>query len=123
MLEAAWRLGAWELERDEKRGCDHAGASDIEAAECPQAFANPRLSIDDGWVAEAPDQDELMRLGARVGYVRWLFRPVQSGIWGQTSHDDTVGDGGGSASNRLPTFCWRQQCDGNGGAEGVAVDS
>jgi hypothetical protein len=95
MLDAAWRLGAWELERDEKRGCDHAGASDIEVGECRQAFASPPVALDEGWVAEAPDQDELMRLGARVGYVRWLFRPVQSGIWGQSTHDDTLGERGG----------------------------
>lgn len=94
MLDAAWRLGAWELERDEKRACNYIGASDMEATECRQAFASHAVPVDDGWIAEAPDQDELMHLGARVGYLRWLFRPVQGGIWGAASHDDTLGDDG-----------------------------
>src|SRR5690348_13630733 len=30
MLDAAWRLGAWDLVRDERRGCNHAGAGERE---------------------------------------------------------------------------------------------
>ncbi|MBV8635895.1 MAG: diguanylate cyclase, partial [Burkholderiaceae bacterium] len=85
MLEAAWRLGAWELERDERRACNTVGASSTEAYECQQAFARHPAQSEDAWVAEAPDLNELMHLGAKIGYVRWLFRPVLGGIWGQSS--------------------------------------
>ena len=34
LLDAAWRLGAWELERVERRGCNTIGASAGEALAC-----------------------------------------------------------------------------------------
>ncbi len=102
MLEAAWRLGAWDLVRDERRGCNHAGAGEREALECRQAFAddpfadNPLAASNDGlYVTEAPDRDELMHLGARVGYVRWQFRPVKNGVWQGVGEDDTLRPDGG----------------------------
>ena len=92
MLQAAWQLGAWDLVREERRGCDTAGASASEALECRQAFAQHPFDgpPDDFMLAEAPDQEELMRLGARVGYVRWQFRPVKSGLWKDSVQDDTL---------------------------------
>ena len=92
MLEAAWQFGAWELLREERRGCNTAGASEQEAFECRQAFAeNPFAnSTEEYMLAEAPDRTDLMHLGARVGYVRWQFRPVKNGLWSDSAGDDTL---------------------------------
>lgn len=97
MLDAAWRLGAWELDRDECRGCNTVGASEREALECRQAFGDDPLGSlgESRLVAEAPDREDMMRLGARVGYVRWSFRPVRGGVWQSTAMDDTLGGDGG----------------------------
>ncbi len=92
MLQAAWQLGAWDLVREERRGCDTAGASDREMLECRQAFAqHPFEGADEDFmVSVAPDREDLMRLGARIGYVRWQFRPVKNGLWTDASDDDTL---------------------------------
>lgn len=98
MLDAAWRLGAWELDREERRGCRTAGASGREALACRQAFGAPPFGDDDGFiVAEAPDRPELLELGERFGYVHWQFRPVRGGVWRDTARDDTLGGDGGRA--------------------------
>lgn len=97
MLEAAWQFGAWDLLREERRACNTAGASEREAFECRQAFAeNPfERGTDDYMVTEAPDRIDLMQLGARVGYVLWQFRPVRSGLWKDAADDDTLQNDGG----------------------------
>lgn len=97
MLDVAWRLGAWELDRDERRGCNTVGASEREALECRQAFGDDPLGRlgENQLVAEAPDREDMMRFGARVGYVRWSFRPVRGGVWQATAQDDTLGGDGG----------------------------
>lgn len=98
MLQAAWAMGAWDLRREERRGCNVAGASEREALECRQAFAdNPFTGIEDDELVltQAPDRDELMQLGARLGYVVWQFQPVQSGVWSNTAADETLNAQGG----------------------------
>jgi hypothetical protein len=91
MLDAAWRLGAWELDREEKRACAAAGASERESFECRQAFGEPPLRGHvDSLVEEAPDREDMLCLGAEVGYVRWQFRPVRGGVWKETAADDTL---------------------------------
>lgn len=99
MLDAAWQLGAWDMERQQRRACTSVGASAREAVECRQAFGdNPFAPGDDTHLlAEAPDRDELMWLGARRGYVRWQFRPVRGGLWRDTCEDDTLAADGGRA--------------------------
>jgi hypothetical protein len=101
MLDAAWQLGAWELDRDERRGCNTIGASEREALECRQAFGEDPFTGAAGTlvVAEAPDREEMLRLGARFGYIRWKFRPVRGGVWCETAEDDTLAHDGG---RRLP---------------------
>lgn len=97
MLDAAWRLGAWELDREERRGCRTAGASGREALECRQAFGAPLFGDDgdDFMLAEAPDRPQMLEMGERVGYVHWRFRPVRGGVWRDVARDDTLaGDGG-----------------------------
>ncbi len=100
MLDAAWQLGAWNLVREEHRGCNEVGASPREALACRQAFGdNPHSPLDETHlVAEAPDRADLRDSAARVGYVRWLFRPVAGGLWRQAGQDDSLLPEGG----RLP---------------------
>jgi hypothetical protein len=97
MLDAAWRLGAWELDREERRACTTAGASERESLECRQAFGET-AGGEAALVADAPDREDLLALGAAVGYVRWLFRPVLGGLWRQTAEDDTLTAEGGRPS-------------------------
>jgi hypothetical protein len=94
MLEAAWRMGAWELDREERRACATAGARERESLECRQAFGETAYG-EAAMVAEAPDREDLLALGAAIGYIRWLFRPVQGGLWRQTAEDDTLSAEGG----------------------------
>lgn len=105
MLQAAWQLGAWDLVREEHRGCNTAGAPEQEALECRQAFAEHPFDgpSEDFMVAQAPDRADLMQLAAHVGYVRWQFRPVKNGLWPQTDGDDTLlADGGRAAHCPVP---------------------
>ena len=97
MLDAAWQLGAWELAREERRACNTAGASEREALECRQAFGDDPLGRigETRMVAEAPDREDMMHLGARVGYVRWAFRPVRGGVWLEGAEDETLTVDGG----------------------------
>jgi hypothetical protein len=92
MLHAAWQFGAWDLVREERRGCNTAGASVCEALECRQAFAEHPFGgpAEEMMLADAPDREELMHLGARIGYVRWQFRPVKNGLWRDSAGDDTL---------------------------------
>lgn len=92
MLDAAWQLGAWNLERDERRGCNTVGASPAESAACRQAFGDNPLDPDDEThlVSQAPDRGEMRDRAARLGYVRWLFRPVADGLWAQAGQDDSL---------------------------------
>lgn len=95
VLDAGWRLGAWDVERDERRACTWVGASAREALECRQAFG--AVGEEGGealFVAEAPDRDALMAFGAAHGYVRWAFRPVAGGLWRDTASDDTLAPDG-----------------------------
>lgn len=94
MLDAAWQLGAWDVQREERRACNHIGAPAQEAMECRQAFGEHPQGDDLHVLAEAPDRPELMHLGAEVGYVRWQFRPVLGGIWQSVADDVTLGPDG-----------------------------
>lgn len=100
LLDAAWRLGAWDLERIERRGCNVVGASAGEALACRQAFGDYNdTSAEEALVDGAPDRDKLMQIAANEGYVRWLFRPVKGGLWRALEEpDDTLDADGG----RLP---------------------
>ncbi len=96
MLDAAWQLGAWDIEREERRACNDVSADIREAQECRQAFGEHSMDLPEGLhlVIDAPDREDLMQLGANVGYIRWLFRPVMGGIWQTTAVDDTLAPDG-----------------------------
>lgn len=92
MLDAAWQLGAWQLDREERRSCSVIGASEREAMECRQAFGDDPFNPGEErhLVAETPDRQEMMEVAARLGYVRWQFRPVWGGIWKDVATDDSL---------------------------------
>lgn len=69
LLDAAWRLGAWELERVERRACNTLGASAGEALVCRQAFGDygdygAGACAERHLVDGAPERDALMQLAA-----------------------------------------------------------
>ncbi len=96
MLDAAWQLGAWDVEREERRACNYIAADAREAQACRQAFGEHPMDLPEDLhlVTEAPDREDMMQLGANVGYIRWLFRPVLGGIWQTTAEDDTLAPDG-----------------------------
>ncbi|HET7635036.1 MAG TPA: diguanylate cyclase [Burkholderiales bacterium] len=96
-MEAAWALGAWDVARAERRGCLRPGAESSEALACLQAFGAFPFGVDGNQavVADAPDTDELLQVAARAGYLMWLFRPVQGGIWYGYANDATLDEDGG----------------------------
>src|SRR5688572_9746812 len=67
MLDAAWRLGAWQLEREEKRACATAGARPHEALECRRAFGESTTG-QETVLADAPDLPDMLDLAAGIGY-------------------------------------------------------
>jgi hypothetical protein len=91
-MEAAWELGAWDVARAERPACLRPGAPANEALECMQAFGCFPFGAYGSQivVAEAPDVDELMQLAAARGYLLWVFRPVNGGVWGKYSEDATL---------------------------------
>ncbi|WP_251865188.1 diguanylate cyclase [Achromobacter sp. Marseille-Q4962] len=98
LLDAAWRLGAWDLERSGHGPWWRLGAGEGEALAGRRAFGDyPDATADaPAPVLDAPSQADLLQLSARRGYVRWLFRPRSGGIWDELPADDaTLADGGG----------------------------
>ncbi len=101
LLEAAWRLGAWQLERQQLRACNTAGAPDSEAFACRLAFGDnaagyPEEPVLGGDMAVRLEQ---MALAAQRGYRQWLFQPVKGGVWAGVGRvDDSLGADGGRES-------------------------
>lgn len=102
LLEAAWRLGAWQLERQQLRACNTAGAPESEAFACRLAFGDNAA----GYPEEAVLGGDLdvrlaqMMLAAQRGYRHWLFQPVKGGVWaGIGPRDDSLGADGGRQSD------------------------
>jgi hypothetical protein len=102
LLDVAWRLGAWQLERLQQRACNTAGAPDSEAFACRLAFGDNAAGYPDEPVLGG-DLDvrlEQMALAAQWGYQRWLFQPVKGGLWaGIGPADDSLGADGGRQSD------------------------
>ena len=91
-MDAAWGLGAWDVQRAEHAACSRPGADSREALECLQAFGAFPYGLNNQQlvVADAPDTDELIEVAARHGYLMWLFRPVRGGIWAEYADDATL---------------------------------
>lgn len=113
-MDAAWELGAWDVQRAERPGCMRPGAPSREALECMQAFgAFPYGAYgSNAVVADAPDADELLEVAGRQGYLMWLFRPVRGGIWGECAADATLEDGG-RRRPPCPLLPIPPKCDGS----------
>jgi hypothetical protein len=103
LLEAAWQLGAWDVERLERPAWWRLGAPATEVSDGRRAFGyfDEDDTSDDSphLIAEAPDRQALMRLAAHRGYLRWLFRPRKRGLWAAVPDGDdaTLDDSGGRA--------------------------
>lgn len=99
LLEAAWQLGAWDVERLERPAWWRLGAPATEVSDGRRAFGYYEDDETDGGqvMADAPDREDLMRLAAHRGYLRWLFRPRKRGIWAEVEDDadDTLDRTGG----------------------------
>jgi len=110
-LDAAWQLGAWDVQRAEQPGCMRPGARDNEPLECLQAFGAYPYGVNGQQlvVSDAPDSDELINLAARRGYLLWMFRPVSGGIWGEVAEDATLSPEGRRAGpcplHPIPPAC------------------
>jgi len=113
-MDAAWELGAWDVQRAERRGCMRPGAESHEALECLQAFGAFPYGVNGNHVvvADAPDTDDLVEVAARRGYLMWLFRPVRGGIWGDYADDATLGEDG-RRNPPCPLLPIPPTCEGN----------
>ena len=113
-MDAAWELGAWDVQRAERPGCRRPGAESREERECRQAFGSFPYGVNGNQVvvADAPDADELVEVAARRGYLMWLFRPVRGGIWGDYADDATLEEDG-RRSPPCPLVPIRPTCESN----------
>jgi hypothetical protein len=113
-MDAAWELGAWDVQRAERPGCMRPGAESREALECLQAFGSFPFGINGNQVvvSDTPDASDLVELAARRGYLMWLFRPVRGGIWAEYADDATlIEDGRRNPPCPLPPI--PPTCEGN----------
>lgn len=113
-MDAAWELGAWDVQRAEHKACMRPGAESREALECLQAFGAFPYGVNGNQVvvSDAPDADELLEVAGRRGYLMWLFRPVRGGIWGECADDATLGVDGRRAPP-CPLLPIPPTCEGN----------
>jgi hypothetical protein len=112
-MEAAWKLGAWDVARAERPGCMRPGAESTEALECLQAFGAFPYGINGNQVvvSDTPDADDLVQLAAQRGYLMWVFRPVKGGIWAEYADDATL-EPEGTRSAPCPHRPIPPTCDG-----------
>ncbi|KIQ35449.1 hypothetical protein RT97_05065 [Variovorax paradoxus] len=99
LLEAAWQLGAWDLERVQRPAWWRLGVPAIEVTEALRAFGHvdDQAHPNEHAPEAVPDREDMLREAGRRGYVRWLFRPRKCGIWSMVSDDwdDTLDSSGG----------------------------
>lgn len=116
LLDAAWQSGAWEVERVERRGCNMIGAGAAEALACRQAFGDygEDVTRDPQSLDEETDRAGLMQLAARIGYLRWLFRPVKGGLWRTLNEPDDTLDADGGRQPPCPVQPEPRGPDGRG---------
>ncbi len=112
-MDAAWKLGAWDVSRTERPGCMRRGADGTEALECLQAFGTYPYGINGNQVviSDTPDADDLVQLAAERGYLMWVFRPVKGGIWAEYADDATL-EPEGTRSAPCPHRPIPPTCDG-----------
>ena len=91
LLDAAWRTGAWDLERTTHRPWWRLNAPLAETLACHRAFG-VYSEADDQIMRTDEDEDpsDLLEMAARYGYIRWLFRPRAHGLWARLQEDDAT---------------------------------
>jgi hypothetical protein len=96
MLETAWELGAWNVERTEAKPFERLGADALEATCGMHAFGSSTVILDGDspFVSDVPDRKELVETAAHAGYIHWLFRPVRGGLFSEIADDVTLQPGG-----------------------------
>jgi hypothetical protein len=103
LLDAAWQLGAWDLERLQRRASNEIGTSAHEALACHQAFGDHAddPSRQAHLVDETPDREGLMRLGPPRAICAGHSCPSREGAGARrTDEDDTLETDSGR--RRLP---------------------
>jgi hypothetical protein len=102
LLETAWELGAWDVERMEAKPFRRPGADAHEGMACAQAFGVAAGDVDNDApvVSDAPDAADLIDAAGQQGYIHWLFRPVRGGLW--SSADDVTLESGGYRNPACP---------------------
>lgn len=104
MLSAAWQMGAWDLERVNHRPWWRLNAPLSETLACRRAFACYSEKDEAPVLVQAPDQSQLLEWAAVKGYIRWLFRPRVSGVWGAIPAGDATLRGDGSREYPCPVL-------------------
>jgi hypothetical protein len=103
MLDAAWQLGAWDVERETRPPWWRLGAPASEALACRRAFGDyPDAGGEETVVAHAPDREDMLRMAANRGYIRWMFRPRKGGVWADIDDEDSTVDLAGGRSLPCP---------------------
>ena len=102
ILEAAWRMGAWDLERTNNRPWWRLNSPLHETVNCERTFAHFPETGESTCLIDAPDQQQLLNWAALKGYIRWLFRPRCAGIWQTIPNDDETLEKDGSRSGTCP---------------------
>lgn len=104
LLDAAWRLGAWNVEREHRRACNTAGAGASEAYACRLAYGDNAADYPEQPVlgAEPEQRYRLMHEAADKGYWRWLFQPVKGGLWAGVGPADNSLDADGGRTPDCP---------------------
>jgi len=112
-LEAAWRLGAWDLARVCRPSRIRQPTESRDGLEYLQGFGAFPFGVQGHQmvVAEAPDADDLLNLAARRGHLMWVFRPVRGGICAAT--DDGTLQPDGTRPGPCPILPVPAICDGS----------
>jgi len=101
VLETSWELGAWDLRRIGSAACEGPDAQRHSERLASFGVSPTEINGDRLFLADVPDAEELLEAAARVGYVRWQFRPTWCGLWKEFAADVTL-EAGGYRNPRCP---------------------
>jgi len=112
-LQAAWRLGAWDLARVCRPSRAPGPAASRDGLEYLQGFGAFPFGVQGHQmvVADAPDAEDLLNLASRRGHLMWVFRPVRGGIC--VPADDVTLRPDGTRAGSCPVVPAPVACDGS----------